>query len=97
MAISTSIPRRRTFIAFAGALVSYDTPSRYADAFRVSTPSGQVLGERKLLHDHQNEQPFTRDLHGVRIPASISIVMVRARDQKHGYGGKSVQVQLPGR
>ena len=37
----------------------YDTPARYADAFRVSTPAGQVLGERKLLHDHQHEQPFT--------------------------------------
>jgi hypothetical protein len=75
----------------------YDTPSRYADAFRVSALSGQVLGERILLHDHQNEQPFTRDLYNVRIPASVSVVVVQARDRKHGYGGKSVQVRLPGR
>lgn len=75
----------------------YDTPARYADAFRVSTPAGQVLGERKLLHDHQHEQPFTRDLYAVPIARDIKLVVVQARDQQHGYGGKSVDVQLPGR
>jgi hypothetical protein len=75
----------------------YDTPARYADAFRVSTSDGQVLGERKLLHDHQNEQPFTRDLYAVPVAPHIKSVIVQARDLKHGYGGKSVQVPLPGR
>jgi hypothetical protein len=75
----------------------YDTPARYADGFRVTSLSGEVLGERKLLHDHQDEQPFTRDLHGLKIPRSIGQVVVQGRDLKFGYGGKSVQVQLPGR
>ncbi len=75
----------------------YDTPARYADAFRVSTADGRVLGERKLLHDHQHEQPFTRDLYAVPIARDIKLVVVQARDQKHGYGGKSVEVQLPQR
>lgn len=75
----------------------YDTASRYADGFRVSTPAGEVLGERKLLHDHQNEQPFTRDLHAVRIPPHVKAVVVQARDQEHGYGGRSIEVRLPGR
>jgi len=75
----------------------YDTPARYADGFRVVGPSGEVLGERKLLHDHQDEQPFTRDLHGVKIPRSIKQVVVQGRDRKYGYGGKSAQVSLPGR
>jgi hypothetical protein len=75
----------------------YDTPQRYADAFRVQTPAGEVLGERKLLHDHQNEQPFTRDLYGVKVPAEVKKVVVQARDGKYGYGGKSVEVVLPGR
>ena len=75
----------------------YDTPKRYADGFRVTTETGIVLGERKLLHDHQDEQPFTRDLYGVKIPPHIRVVTVQGRDQKSGYGGKSVQVQLPGR
>lgn len=75
----------------------YDTPSRYADGFRVVTKQGQVLGERKLLHDHQGEQPFTRDLYSVRIPRHVRHVVVQARDQVSGYGGKSVEVALPGR
>ena len=75
----------------------YDTPSRYADGFRVSTTEGKVLGERKLLHDHQTEQPFSRDLYSVKIPDGIAKVVVQARDQKYGYGGKTVEVLLPGR
>lgn len=75
----------------------YDTPQRYADAFRVINVDGQPYGERKLLHDHASEQPFTRDLHGVVIPAGIRAVVVQARDQKFGYGGKTMQVILPGR
>jgi hypothetical protein len=75
----------------------YDTPQRYADGFRVQTLAGQVLGERKLLHDHQNEQPFTRDLYGVKIPPGVSKVLVQARDQQHGYGGAAVEAVLPGR
>lgn len=75
----------------------YDTPSRYADGFHVSTMEGKVLGERTLWHDHQSEQPFTRDLYGVKIPEGITKVVVQARDQKYGYGGKVVEVKLPGR
>jgi len=75
----------------------YDTAQRYADAFRVMAKDGQVFGERKLLHDHADEQPFTRDLYFVKIPRSVKTVVVQARDQKHGYGGKTVEVILPGR
>ncbi len=75
----------------------FDTPERYADAFRVSGLDGQHYGERILLHDHQNEQPFTRDLYGVKIPTGIKAVVVQGRDQKHGYGGKTLVVALPGR
>lgn len=70
---------------------------RYADAFRVLGKDGAQLGERKLWHDHAGEQPFTRDLHGLKIPRGIQRVVVQARDQKHGYGGKTVEVSLPGR
>jgi hypothetical protein len=75
----------------------YDTPARYADGFRVTTLSGEVLGVRTLWHDHQDEQPFTRDLYGVKIPPSVKEVVVQARDQKSGYGGKAVRVTLPAR
>jgi hypothetical protein len=75
----------------------YDTPRRYADGFRVTTPSGEVLGERKLWHDHQSEQPFTRDLYAVKIRSGIPAVLVQARDKENGYGGAVVRVKLPGR
>ena len=75
----------------------YDTPQRYADAFRVMGKDGTVYGERALLHDHAGEQPFTRDLHGVKIPDAVRVVVVQARDQKFGYGGKTAEVMLPGR
>ncbi len=76
---------------------SYDTPRRYADGFRAMGKDGRVFGERKLLHDHASEQPFTRDLHGVRIPPGIGVVLIEARDQKYGYGGKTLELVLPGR
>lgn len=75
----------------------YDTPRRYADAFRATSKDGRVWGERKLVHDHADEQPFTRDLYGVSVPAGVKSVVVQARDQKYGYGGKAVEVSLPGR
>jgi hypothetical protein len=75
----------------------YDTPQRYADAFRVTTLEGKSLGERILLHDHQNEQPFTRDLYSVKIPAGIKQVIVQGRDQQFGWGGKALTINLPGR
>lgn len=75
----------------------YDTPQRYADAFRVMSVEGVQFGERTLFHDHANQQPFTRDLYGVAIPAGINTVIVQARDKNHGYGGKTMHVTLPGR
>jgi hypothetical protein len=75
----------------------YDTPQRYADAIRVLGKDGKVYGERILLHDHADEQPFTRDLADVKIPPGVRTVVIQACDQKHGYGGKTVEVALPGR
>jgi hypothetical protein len=75
----------------------YDTPQRYADAFRVLGKGQQVYGERILVHDHQTEQPFTRDLYNVTIPAGVKTVQIQGRDQQYGYGGKSIEVALPGR
>ena len=75
----------------------YDTPQRYADAFRVMTDEGDTLGVRELLHDHASEQPFTRSLSGVTIAPDITRVVVQGRDQTYGYGGQTMTVSLPGR
>lgn len=67
----------------------------YADAWVVLAPDGTVLGTRTLLHPHETEQPFTRSLAGVRIPAGIDRVRLRAHDKVHDYGGAELTVVLP--
>ncbi|TCS43676.1 hypothetical protein [Reinekea marinisedimentorum] len=73
----------------------YDSASRYADAFRVMSANGEVYGVRELLHDHAYEQPFTRALRQVEIPQGVAEVIVEGRDQKYGWGGKTVTISLP--
>jgi len=58
----------------------------YADGWGVYDAEGTELGFRKLLHPHENEQPFTRSLSGVSIPEGVKEVRVRAHDSVHGWG-----------
>ena len=58
----------------------------YADRWNVVAPDGTLLGTRVLLHPHENEQPFTRSLGGIEIPASLDRVTIRAHDSEHGWG-----------
>ena len=69
----------------------------YADKWDVTAHDGTVLGTRILAHPHVDEQPFTRSLVGVKIPDNIDKVTVRAHDLVHGYGGKTVEVAVPGK
>ena len=66
----------------------------YADKWDVLSEDGTVLGTRVLYHPHVNEQPFTRSLSGVEIPDSVKRVTIRAHDSEHGYGGKTMTVDL---
>lgn len=72
----------------------YDSPDRYADAWRIEGPDGSVLGVRELLHDHASEQPFTRSLTGVAVDASIEVVTIEGRDQVNGRGGQTFELRL---
>ncbi len=68
----------------------------YANKWDVVSSDGKtVLGTRTLFHPHEDEQPFTRSLSGVRIPAGVDAVLVRAHDSVHGTGGKTVRVKVP--
>ena len=67
----------------------------YANRWEVVSPGGVVLATRKLLHPHDGEQPFTRSLRNVKIPAELDEVVIRAHDLVHGYGGKEILVTLP--
>lgn len=66
----------------------------YADGWEVLDLKGNRLGYRKLAHPHDNEQPFTRSLCGLGIPKETNEVIVRARCNTHGYGGKQFIVKL---
>lgn len=67
----------------------------YVDQWDVVAPDGTLLGSRTLFHPHVNEQPFTRSLHGVKIPQGVREVTIRAHDTVHGYGGMIRSVPLP--
>ena len=60
----------------------------YADGWRVEAPDGTILGNRELLHPHANEQPFTRSLSGVVIPADLEEIQIRTRTNTHRAGGR---------
>jgi hypothetical protein len=73
----------------------YDTPERYADAFRVLDADGKELGIRVLLHDHAYEQPFTRSLTGVNVPQNTAAVFIEGRDKTYGWSGVLTEVEMP--
>jgi len=68
----------------------------YANQWDVMLMDGTLLKSRVLYHPHVDEQPFTRSLSGVKIPAGTSRVKIRAKDLKHGYSSKGYTVQIPG-
>jgi enamine deaminase RidA (YjgF/YER057c/UK114 family) len=67
---------------------------KYADAWEVRAPTGEVLGVRELAHPHVDEQPFTRSLSGVVLPDGVGEVTVAARDSLAGFCGETVTVTL---
>jgi len=71
----------------------YDTPQRYADAWRVLDGNDQELGVRVLTHDHASEQPFTRS-HTIVVPVELTTVYVEGRDQGNGWSGQRFEVSL---
>ena len=68
--------------------------AHYADGWEVIDLNGNKLGYRQLAHPHDNEQPFTRSQCDIKIPSEISKVIVRAKCNKHGFGGRAMVVEL---
>jgi hypothetical protein len=66
----------------------------YADGWRVVDANGNVLGVRNLAHPHVNEQPFTRSLSGVSIPAGLDEVGIQASDSVGGWSSDIKRVKL---
>jgi len=72
----------------------YDSPARYADAWRVMGLDGVEYGIRVLTHDHASEQPFTRSQAGIEIPSDVAKVIIQGRDQISGWGGATFELDL---
>lgn len=66
----------------------------YADQWRVVDAQGRVLAKRVLWHPHEDEQPFTRDLEDVKLPAGVTTVYIEAHDKVHGWSPQRVKVDL---
>ncbi|MFP8876708.1 MAG: hypothetical protein VCB99_07300 [Myxococcota bacterium] len=66
----------------------------YANRWEVLGPGDEVLATRTLRHPHVGEQPFTRKLPRVKLPATLTTVRIRAHDLVHGYGGAEVSIEL---
>ncbi len=94
IAATATMSGEGTWLFSATVSSPYDSPERYADAWRVLAPDGTELGARELAHDHASEQPFTRTLSGVVVPAGVDVVTVEGRDQVNGWGGATVEVEL---
>ena len=67
----------------------------YADGWEVLAADGSRIGMRELAHPHVDEQPFTRSLPGVVIPAGATEIMIRTRCNVDGWSVETVTVQLP--
>ena len=92
----TVTKKSATSYSFAVTLKHSDTGwKHYANKWEVLTLDGQLLGRRVLAHPHVNEQPFTRRLNNVKIPAGTTQVEVKGYDLVHGSGGVTKTVSLP--
>ncbi len=80
---------------FAVTLKHDDTGwDHYANEWQVIAPDDKILATRTLYHPHVDEQPFTRNTSGVKIPADIMTVRIIARDTVHGHSKTAMQVDL---
>ena len=55
---------------------------------------GNQLAIRELIHPHVDEQPLTRSLSGVELPAGTTEVGIQARDTQSGWGKEIKKVQI---
>ncbi|MEX5727428.1 hypothetical protein Ga0609869_000781 [Rhodovulum iodosum] len=91
---ATAEPTRDTW-RFSVTLRHPDTGwEHYADGWEVLAPDGTRIGLRKLLHPHVDEQPFTRSLTGVAVPAGATRITIRARCSRDGWTGTPVTLDL---
>ena len=66
----------------------------FSDAWRILDTDGNQLAIRELIHPHVEEQPLTRSLSGVELPAGTTEVRIQVRETQSGWGKKIRKVQI---
>lgn len=66
----------------------------YADIWRVVDVQGNILGERVLLHPHEDEQPFIRSAEGVTIAEGTKTLYIEAHDMVHGWTPDRLEIDM---
>lgn len=66
----------------------------YADAWRLVDGAGKVLATRVLWHPHVDEQPFTRGLGEIHIPAGTRFIFVEAHGKVEGWSSQRLRIDL---
>jgi len=93
--VDVKVEKQRAVWVFHVTLKHNDTGwDHYADAWRVVTTNGKEIAKRTLYHPHENEQPFTRSLGDVQIPANVNEVFVEAHDKVHGWSKQRFKVKI---
>jgi len=93
--VNVKAEKQRSGWVFHVTLKHKDTGwDHYADAWRIVTTSGKELAKRTLYHPHENEQPFTRSLSDIRLPADIKEVYIEAHDKVHGWSKQRYKVKI---
>ena len=67
----------------------------YADGWRIVTADGTILATRPLAHPHVTEQPFTRSLSGLDLPAGTPLY-IESSTSVTGWSGARHPLALPG-
>jgi hypothetical protein len=93
--LQVELLRQQTAWSISVTLQHADTGwQEYADAWRVVAEDGTILGTRVLYHPHEDEQPFTRSLAPLHIPASTTVLYVEAHCNVHGWSPQRLRVDL---
>ena len=66
----------------------------YADGWRIVTADGTILATRPLAHPHVTEQPFTRSLSGLDLPAGTPLY-IESSTNVTGWSGARHPLALP--
>lgn len=65
-----------------------------ANAWRIISKSGQLLGEQNFNHLQVNEPPFTRNLESAAFPVGTQAVYIEGQDSRHGVNPQRLQVDM---